>query len=271
MELIKGLNQNDIDEIKSLYKEAFDDSDAFIDLYFDNYMKNNEYYYIKHEGKIVFSCCNNIKRICIDNQKYNAAFIVAVSTKKEFQGKGIMKSVFQKWLDDLSFFYKHIFIQAYNWDVYKSYDFKVCTNKNVYTLRHDQYLKPLEYDNDVDYDKIIEIHNQFIKQNRIDNFSYKTKKENQLYYKMLKSENSDKIIVTRDAYIVFDSNNVIYDFAFLDLKNFIKLLSNFKDSPLKIKSYLDLDKRYFTLLEENKVDTKVYKIDDLDIYFNEMF
>ncbi len=271
MELNKGLGKVKLSQAKTLYKEAFDDSNAYIEVYFNEYMKNNDYYFIEKDNKVIFSCCNNKKRVYINNKKYEAAFIVAVSTKKEFQGQGLMKSVFQQWLDKLHQEYDYIFIQAYNWDIYKSYEFYPCTLKNTYELKNDQYLKPIEYTSDINYSKLTKIQNKFIKLNKFKNFSYKTTKENQQYYKMLKIEEEQRIAITHDAYIIFDKNNIVYDFAFLDLKNFIRLLSNFKDNHLKIRSYLNLDKRYFKLISENKIDTKVYKHNKLDIYFNESF
>lgn len=269
MKKIIGTSTIDINEAKKLYKEAFNDSNQFIDLYFEQYSKNNKYYFWKKDNEIVFMACVNTKRVYINNEKKTAGFIVAVATKKQFQKQGIMKSVFQSWLDEISFLYEYIFIQAYNWNVYKSYDFNVCTYKNEYTLRHDQYLKPSEYYQTVDYDKLNEIYNNFIKINKIKNFSYKTTKETQLYYKMLMSAN-DKIYMNKHAYVVI-SNNVINDFAYTDQKEFIKLLSNFKETKPTIKSYIDFDKRYFSLLTEKNIDCKVYQKTDLDILFNEVF
>lgn len=270
MEIIKNIKNINLDNAKKLYKEAFNDSDEFIDLYFGQYEKYNDYYFMVDNNEIIFMACANKKRIMLNNKKEEACFIVAIATKKEHQKKGIMKSFFQKWLDELSFFYKSIFIQAYNWNVYKSYDFKTCTLKKMWTLRHDQYLKPSDFFDNVDYDRILEITNDFIKINKIKNFSYKTSKENQLYYKMLLKA-GDKIYMNKHAYIVVGENNIVFDYGFNDLKEFIKLLSNFKDNPLKIKSYIDLDKRFFTLLESDIIDTKIYKYENIDIYFNEAF
>lgn len=270
MEIIKDIKKINLNQAKQLYKEAFNDSDEFIDLYFGQYEKYNDYYFIVENEQILFMACANKKRIYLNNEKQDACFIVAVATKKEHQKKGIMKSFFQKWLDELNFFYKNIFIQAYNWDVYKSYNFKVCTTKKMWTVRHDQYLKPSEFFDRVDYDKLLEISSTFIKLNNIKNFSYKTAKENQLYYKMLINA-GDKIYMNKQAYIVVGNNNIVFDYGFTDLKEFIKLLSNFKENPLKIKSYIDLDKRFFTLLESDIIDTKIYNLDNIDIYFNETF
>lgn len=271
MELqIKKLNEINIEDAKKLYLEAFNDSKEFIDLYFEKYNKNNHYYFwVDKNNKPLMMSCLNLKRVYINKEKMTAGFIVAVAVDKEYRGKGIFKKYFQSWLDEISLYYKYIFIQAYNWDVYSKYDFYPCTNKKLYSLRKDQYLKTEEYykDNEINLDIVNDIYNNFVKYNRINNFSYKTRKENNLYYKMLLATN-DKIYHTKKSYI-FVSNNKVVDYAFLDLKDFIKLLSNFKD--LIIESYIDLDKRYFTDLKETIVNTKVYKEKELNILFNELF
>ena len=42
---IKQLDEVNIEEAKKLYKEAFNDSDEFINYYFSSYSKNNLYYF----------------------------------------------------------------------------------------------------------------------------------------------------------------------------------------------------------------------------------
>lgn len=261
------LNEEELKIAKKLYKESFNDTDTFIDLYFGSYAKNNHSWYgFDENNELIFMCWLNRKRVMINNNKENAGFIVAVATKKEFQGQGIMKSFFSKWLSDINLLYKHIFIQAYNWDVYKSYNFLPCTLKKIYRLRKDQFLKIDEIFMHTNYDLLNEIYNSFIKKNNIDNFSYRTLKENKLILKMFEAA-GDKILHTKKSYVIF-SNNIIVEYAFLDLKDFIRLLSRLPFDT-KIFSYINLDKRYFNDLEETKIETK--SLDGVDILFNEFF
>lgn len=270
LEQFIGIEQVDVAEAKALYKEAFNDSDAFTDLYFNAYSKNNKYFFWKMNHQIVCMACVNKKRIFVNGQKKTAGFIVAVATKKEYRNQGLMKSIFQKWLDDISMEFSEIFIQAYNWNVYKSYDFLICTLKKEYTLKKDQFLKPSLFYQKIDYDQILKIQKEFICKNQIKNYSYKTKKENKLYYKMFMAAN-DKIYMNKFVYLVVSNNDTVVDFAYTDLKEFIKLISNFKEQELKIKSYLDLDKRFFVQINKDIVDTKIYKKKNFDIFFNEAF
>lgn len=268
---IVQLDQVNIEEAKKLYKEAFNDSDEFINYYFSSYSKNNLYYFwVDKNKKIVMMACLNRKRVYYKNEKITAGFIVAVAVDKEMRGKKILTNNFQKWLDDISLMADYIFIQAYNWDVYKKYDFHPCCYKRKYQLRKDQILKPINYKTgkDIDIELMNEIYNQFLKINKIKNYTYKTTKESILYYKMLLST-GEKIYHTKKSYIVV-SNETIIDFAFIDLRDFIQLLSNFEDK-LSIYSYILLDKRYFKDLVEEKIDTKIYKIKDIDLFFNETF
>ena len=268
---IKQLDEVNIEEAKKLYKEAFNDSDEFINYYFSSYSKNNLYYFwLDQNDKIVMMACLNRKRIYYSGEKISAGFIVAVAVNKEMRGKKILTNNFQKWLDDISLMADYIFIQAYNWDVYKKYDFHPCCIKHKYQLRKDQILKPVKYKSgkEVDIELINEIYNQFLKINRIKNYTYRTTKESILYYKMLLST-GEKIYHSKKSYIVV-SNDTIVDFAFTDLRDFIQLLSNFEDK-LFIYSYILLDKRFFKDLSEKKIDAKIYKIRDFDLLFNETF
>ncbi|MEG1353870.1 MAG: GNAT family N-acetyltransferase [Malacoplasma sp.] len=268
MTIKNSLNEDELKLAKELYKEAFNDTDAFIDLYFSSYAKNNNAWYgFNKDNQLVFMTWLNKKRIMLNDVKESAGFIVAVATKKEFQGQGIMKSFFAKWLNQISLLYKYIFIQAYNWDVYKSYNFSTCTIKKLYRLRKDQFLKLDEIFPITNYDLINEIYNNFVKRNGIENFSYRTSKENKLILKMFEAA-GDKIIHTKKSYILL-SNNVVVDYAFLDLKDFIRLLSRLPFDT-KIYSYIDLDKRYFNLLEETKEETKILD-NNTNILFNEFF
>lgn len=261
------LNEEEITIAKKLYKDSFNDSDEFIDLFFGSYAKNNHSWYGFNENdELIFMCWLNRKRIMINKNKEYAGFIVAVATKKEFQGQGIMKSFFSKWLSDISLLYKHIFIQAYNWDVYKSYDFLPCTSKKIYRLRKDQFLKLDEIFTVTSYDLINEIYNNFVKKNNIENFSYRTLKENKLILKMFEAA-GDKILHTKKSYLIL-SHNVVVEYGFLDLKDFIRLLSRLPFDT-KIYSYINLDKRYFNDLEEIKIETK--SLNGIDILFSELF
>lgn len=261
------LSAEELISAKKLYKDSFNDTDEFIELYFGSYAKNNHSWYgFNENNELIFMCWLNRKRIMINKTKEYAGLIVAVTTKKEFQGQGIMKSFFTKWLSDISLLYKHIFIQAYNWDIYKRYNFLPCTLKKIYRLKKDQFLKLDEIFSCTSYDLINEIYNNFIKKNNVINFSYRTLKENKLILKMFEAA-GDQILHTKKSYVIV-SNSVVVEYGFLDLKDFIRLLSRLPFDTM-IYTYINLDKRYFNDLEDIKIETK--SLDGVDILFNEFF
>lgn len=266
-----NLDEQELVQAKNLYKEAFNDSDAFIDLYFGSYAKNNKGWFGFENNKLIFMAWLNEKRINFQNEKEKVGLIVAVATKKENQKQGVMKSFFESWLKEISLFYKHIFIQAYNWNVYKKYPFSTCTIKKTYRLRKDQFLKPSEIFKITNYDLINDIYNQFVNYKNIENYTYRTTKENKMILKMFEAA-GDKIIHNKKAYVILSSDSTfIIDYAYTDFKEFIRLLSNLKFDT-KIYTFLDLDKRYFNILDEVKIETKILNFsEDVSILFNEHF
>lgn len=271
---IKDISKSDLLKIKQLYMNSFkEDNKQFVDAYFETYSKNVLFWYEKtEEQKIKMIASLSKKRLNINNQKYEAGLINSIAVNQEFRNQKVMTNFFHQWLTEIQNIYPFIFIQAYNWDIYKNFDFKPITYKSKWYLRKDQFLKSEPIYEKIDYELMNKVYLEFLKINKINNYTYKTSKEFKTYNKMIVLDN-DKIIQTKKAWIIV-SNNVVEDFAFIDLKEFIKLISLL---PLdtKISSYIDLDKRFFVKYDDKKITTKILNnkntLDINDIYFNDSF
>lgn len=115
--------------------------------------------------------------------------------------------------------------------------------KELYYLRYDQFLNPTDvYDNNL-FDRSLQIYNNFFRMNKIENWAYRTKKENKKIFKdYLKIEY--EIYRSAFSYVVV-KNNFILEYAYEDFKDFMKLISRFPKGT-KIESYQKIDKRHFT-------------------------
>lgn len=259
--------EQELNDAKQLYIESFHDGKEFCDIFFSSYKKNYTLYGKYENDNLIFITFMIDKRICINGEREIAKFIVGVAVKKELKGKGIMKKYLSE-IIELNSLYK-IFIQAYNWDVYKSFNFVPCSYKWSYILREDQILykkkdKMLDY---VDFNLINKIRNDYIANNKINNYSYRTEKENKRIIKM-HIAGGDKIIMTKKAYAII-SNNEIIECFYYELIDFIKLISNL-EKQLKIWSNVKLDKKYFTENNEEKIETKILD-NNIEILFSEYF
>jgi len=122
--------------------------------------------------------------------------------------------------------------------------------KDIYYLREDQFLKPAKiYENNL-FDRSLDIYNNFCRMNKINIWTYRTKKENKKIFKEL-MKNDYEICRSAFSYIVF-KNEHIHEFAYEKFKDFMTLVSKFPKKT-KIYSYINLDKRHFVKLEKGYV------------------
>ncbi len=89
---IKNPSLDDISSLKALWKEAFGDSDAFINSFFESAYSDKRCFCAKDGEALcaalyIFDCEIEEKRI---------AYIYAVATKKEYRGKGICSLLMQE-------------------------------------------------------------------------------------------------------------------------------------------------------------------------------
>ena len=87
-----------LDKIKTrmLYEEAFDDPKEFVDYYYNDKCLDNRMIVSIEDNSIVSMLHLNPYRINLCGTEVLSYYVVAVATKKEWQGKGQMKKVFER-------------------------------------------------------------------------------------------------------------------------------------------------------------------------------
>lgn len=89
--IIKNPTKKDIPALRSLWKEAFEDTDAFLDKFFSVGFCADRCRLLTVKGQLAaalywFDCSWNDKKV---------AYLYAVATKKEFQGQGLCRALME--------------------------------------------------------------------------------------------------------------------------------------------------------------------------------
>lgn len=136
---VRLLDENDISEAKALWKQAFNDSDAFIDWYFKNKISYGNSLGMFENGLV--SVLHMIPfKICVQGRHLDSMFIVGAATAKKRRGEGLMRAVL---LESLSLLrhrkilmthlypFKHSFYEKFGWATY-SYVNKMSATHSVW-------------------------------------------------------------------------------------------------------------------------------------------
>ncbi len=270
MELRALKTEEELKKAQNLYMDSFDDPKEFAQYFYNEYNNNCTHYGVFSDNhELVFITTITHKRIMKDGEQLKANFIVAVATKKEYQNQGIMHKYLLEIMDYHSS-YEPFFILALNWSYYDFLCFTSCGTKTQWYLREDQILhnkKEIPYQ-EINYDIINDIRNQFNHYQQYRCFSYRTKKENKKWLKM-HLLGGDKIYHTKNAYLII-ANGIVIEYGYYELIDFIKLLSNF-EYGLLINSLIPFDKRYFCKKQDSDFIETKSNIGLSNINFNEFF
>lgn len=121
---MRYLNKGEEHKIRDLYKQSFDDSDKFIDYYFQERIHKNHILVEEKEDEIVSMLSIVPKRIRIRGELYDIGYIFAVATKEDYKNMGIMKNLLSKCLKDMDTVQRYFtFLLTSNFSYYESLGF----------------------------------------------------------------------------------------------------------------------------------------------------
>ncbi len=102
MEKVRLATKRDLDTIKKLWKEAFSDTDSFIEWNFKNNYSEENTFVLEYDKDIV-SVVQIIPHTLVANKKeLSVAYIWGMLTAKKHQGKGFARKIFEFLLPELS-------------------------------------------------------------------------------------------------------------------------------------------------------------------------
>lgn len=90
------LNENEKNKIRELYEEVFDDSQYFVDYYFNSYVQNTINFVCENDGQIVGMATVHPKKLMVSKKEINVGYVYGVATKLKFRGQGIMRQLLKK-------------------------------------------------------------------------------------------------------------------------------------------------------------------------------
>lgn len=272
---IKNIDKKELDKFKKIYISAFKENKEYVESLFSSFAKNIDFWYQTNDkNDIQIFIVASKKRIIENDWKHNATFISSVIINEKYIDKKSVESILNNWLEELKMYYGYIFIHFNLNKYFNNQNLKVSTIKSEWFLRKDQFLKHDEIYENIDYELMNKTYLDFLSINEIENYLYKTSKEYKAYYKMLQL-NGYQIIQSKKAWVVV-KDNIVKDFAYVDLKEFIRLMSRLPLNTI-IESYFKIDKRFFVQQnneQENKNNLFALKADNQEfdlIYFNDCF
>ena len=90
------LTERDLSELRSLYREAFDDSEGFLAFFFRQKFRPENVVFLREDGKIVSALHFIPKRLSVRGAEFAFPFVVAAATRKDHRGQGLMHELLEK-------------------------------------------------------------------------------------------------------------------------------------------------------------------------------
>ena len=94
--IIRVLNDNEKNRIRELYEEVFEDSQYFVDYYFNSYVKNTINFVCEVNERIVGMATIHPKKLMISENEVKVGYVYGVATKLSYRGQGIMRRLLEK-------------------------------------------------------------------------------------------------------------------------------------------------------------------------------
>lgn len=94
-------SSEDKEQVRALYEHAFDDSQAFVDYYFDQKYRPEHVMIINDDDRVVSMVHLNPYVVNYNDREYSISYFVAVATQKEYRNKGYMGKIIKQSLNHL--------------------------------------------------------------------------------------------------------------------------------------------------------------------------
>ena len=120
---LRNPRQDEIAEMKCLWKDRFEDeNEDTTNFFFEHIFKQKDAWILRNSESIMGMAFVNRWQMSFQQEEKTVAFIEGVCTHEDYEGCGVMKKLINHILKE----YKEmpIALQAYNWDLYRSFGFK---------------------------------------------------------------------------------------------------------------------------------------------------
>ena len=274
-EIITKADENDLEEIRELWLESFDDEDlTTTNFYFEYEYDKNYTYLLKNNNEIITMLQIRPIPICLNNKLEEDYFIVGVCTREAYQRKGYMRKLLDYVLDQYND--ATIYLQAYNPEVYKDFGFtfshyiKRCLIDQCKTDQIDSIIK------DKHYDLLLSLYNQYT--SNFEEFCVRDIEYYKRLYKRCKAYNQEiEIYKYNDDYdgytITYMDDHLLRcnEIIYKDDDSLNRILSTLLNKYDKISIDTNLRCPYQGNITGILMSNKPNSIEYIDKYINEIY
>lgn len=131
--IVRRLEQKEHGMTRPLWEEVFsEDTKAFLDYYYYIKARDNQIYVVEEDGQICSMLQLNPYLMKVEESEFPTAYIIAVSTKEDYRGRGFMGALLRKSLSDM---YEakmpFTFLMPAAEAIYTPYDFRFIYSQNI--------------------------------------------------------------------------------------------------------------------------------------------
>lgn len=143
---IRNLRQDEKKNTRALYEEIFpEDSDAFVDYYYEEKIKDNIIYGAEEDGRLQAMLHLNPYVMSVNGTERETHYIVAVATRKEYRRRGYMAALIKQALRDM---YKNgetfTFLMPAAEEIYLPHDFRTVYEQEKSYYKGQEGYEPLK-------------------------------------------------------------------------------------------------------------------------------
>lgn len=126
--------------IRKLWLENFEDeNEESTTYYFDRFYQQHDCYILTSEDELLCMLQMRPMKVMINQQEKDACFIVGVATNKEYEHCGYMKRLLNYAIKETSKTCDYLYLQAYDWEVYRDFGFDQEYKKARYKVKAEAY------------------------------------------------------------------------------------------------------------------------------------
>ncbi|WP_242824164.1 GNAT family N-acetyltransferase [[Clostridium] dakarense] len=132
---IRYARSNETDDIKDIWNYCFDDSDSFVDYYFNDKYRRFNTVVVDEGEEIVSSLQLNQYKLILNDKVYDSSYVVGVSTLPQVRGRGYMRNIMKFTLKELYEKDQLISIlMPIDYRLYRQYGYEHCYDQLEYTI-----------------------------------------------------------------------------------------------------------------------------------------
>lgn len=132
---IRYAKENETNSIIDIWNYCFNDSKSFVDYYFNDKYKSENTIVLVEDDEVVSSLQLNQYKLILNEKKYDASYVVGVSTFPQVRGRGHMKNIMKHALKEL---YKKdqlvSILMPIDYRLYRRYGYDHCYDQLEYNI-----------------------------------------------------------------------------------------------------------------------------------------